>query len=233
MVWLLALLLLVNGCNPCINCAPPNGDSLDFSEPVPVSNNIAGSDFIAPTHDPAPQPTNTQPQVSTAAPTGTAAVIVLPEPTQAGAVAQPFDISDSTDLLPGKIVDPTLIEKRIVVDISEQRVYAYENNRIVGLFQASTGRNQNTATGSFKILDKKLRPYSEPWDFWMPHWMGIYWVAGLKNGFHAPPVLENGQVLWADQIGTPATNGCIMLLPEDMEKLYHWSEVGMPVEIIE
>jgi hypothetical protein len=67
----------------------------------------------------------------------------------------------------------------------------------------------------------------------MPHWMGIYWVAGLKNGFHALPVLESGEELWRDQIGTPASYGCVVLLPEDMAQLYEWSEVGTPVEIVE
>jgi lipoprotein-anchoring transpeptidase ErfK/SrfK len=122
--------------------------------------------------------------------------------------------------------------KTIVVKISEQRVYAYEGDQETFNFPASTGRGNTTLAGNFSILDKIPNAYSDPWGFYMPDWMGIYWAGSdLENGFHSLPVLADGQQLWADQIGTPVTYGCVVLQPGDMQQLFDWAEIGTPVEI--
>jgi lipoprotein-anchoring transpeptidase ErfK/SrfK len=120
-----------------------------------------------------------------------------------------------------------------VVSISEQRVYAYEGDELVFNFVASTGRNNLTLPGNFRILDKIPNAYSNPWGFWMPYWMGIYWVgSNLENGFHSLPVLYNNQEIWGDEIGTPITYGCVVLSPGEMKQLFSWADIGTPVEII-
>lgn len=127
---------------------------------------------------------------------------------------------------------PDSAGKSILVDISDQRVYSYESGKLVFNFQASTGRNNSTRIGSFSILDKDPKAWSYPWGFWMPYWMGIYYVGyDLENGFHSLPVLANGETLWGSQIGTPGSYGCIVLQPEDMKQLYQWAGVGTAVEI--
>lgn len=123
-------------------------------------------------------------------------------------------------------------EKTILVDISEQHVYAYEKGELIFSFAASTGRKNLTRPGSYRILDKIPNAYSDPWGFWMPFWMGIYYAGyNLENGFHSLPVLSNGTKLWGDKIGTPVTYGCVVLLPGDMKKLYRWARVGTAVVI--
>lgn len=122
--------------------------------------------------------------------------------------------------------------KSILVDISEQHMYAYEGKKLVLSFNASTGRNGSTFTGTFSILDKIPKAWSAPWGFWMPHWMGIYYVgSNLENGFHSLPVLTNGQEIWGDEIGVPITYGCVVLDPGDMKRLFNWAEIGTPVLI--
>jgi LysM repeat protein len=122
--------------------------------------------------------------------------------------------------------------KTILVDLSEQRVYAYEGEAQVFSFPASTGRGNGTLSGDFQILDKIPNAYSDPWGFWMPNWMGIYWAGPyLENGFHSLPVLADGTELWGDQIGTPVSYGCVVLLPQDMQQLFDWADLGTPVEI--
>ena len=45
--------------------------------------------------------------------------------------------------------------KRVIVDISEQRTYAYHNDELVFEFVVSTGEpGRDTAIGDFEILDK-------------------------------------------------------------------------------
>jgi LysM repeat protein len=124
-------------------------------------------------------------------------------------------------------------KKRILVSISEQHLYAYEGDKLVFSFVASTGRGGGTATGSFSILDKIPNAWSDPWGFWMPHWMGIYYAGpNLENGIHALPVLTNGQTLWGSQLGTPITYGCVVLGADETRQLFDWANIGTPVVIV-
>ena len=85
--------------------------------------------------------------------------------------------------------------------------------------------------GTYHILDKIPDPYGADWNFWMPDWMGIYYVGNLENGFHALPLLANGQRLWGDEIGTPVSYGCVVLGIADAQTLYDWADVGTVVQI--
>jgi len=119
----------------------------------------------------------------------------------------------------------------ILVDISDQHLYAYDNDQIVYSFVASTGMNNATSTGTFSVLDKIPSAYGSTWDIWMPDWLGIYWAGGLENGIHALPILSNGATLWAGFLGRPISYGCVVLGTYEAELLYDWAEIGTTVEI--
>ena len=121
--------------------------------------------------------------------------------------------------------------KRILVDISEQHLYAYQGEELVYSFVASTGSGNSTRIGTFQVLDKIPNAYASTWDLQMPHWLGIYWSGSLENGIHALPILSNGQRLWDGYLGTPVSYGCIILGVEEAETIYEWAEVGTPVVI--
>jgi lipoprotein-anchoring transpeptidase ErfK/SrfK len=122
--------------------------------------------------------------------------------------------------------------KRIIVRISQQHLYAYQGDSLVYSFVVSTGASNATRTGTFSILDKIADAWSDPWGFWMPDWMGIYWVGYTENGIHALPVLSNGAVIWGDGLGTPISHGCVVLSTADARLLYRWAEIGTQVEIL-
>jgi LysM repeat protein len=122
--------------------------------------------------------------------------------------------------------------KRIVIDLSEQHLYAYQNGALVYSFVVSTGKaGTRTRAGTFSILDKFPNAYASTWDLQMPYFMGIYWSGSLENGIHALPILSNGQTLWAGYLGTPASFGCIILSTENARALYYWADIGTPVVI--
>jgi LysM repeat protein len=122
--------------------------------------------------------------------------------------------------------------KQIVISISEQHLYAYENDRLVYSFTASTGMSgADTRPGAYSVLDKIPNAYGANWNIWMPNWLGIYWAGSLENGIHALPILSNGQRLWDGYLGTPVSYGCIILGVDDSQTLYTWAEVGTPVYI--
>ncbi len=122
--------------------------------------------------------------------------------------------------------------KQIVVSISEQHLYAYENGQLIYSFTASTGMpGANTWAGTYSVLDKIPNAYGANWNLWMPNWLGIYWAGTLENGIHALPILSNGQRLWDGYLGTPVSYGCIILGVEDAQTLYDWADIGTPVII--
>jgi lipoprotein-anchoring transpeptidase ErfK/SrfK len=127
---------------------------------------------------------------------------------------------------------PAPPSKHIIVDLSEQRAYAYENGELWRTFVVSTGQaGLETATGSFTIQNKFPVAHAYTWGLEMPYWMGIYWAGHLQNGFHALPVRADGSVLWDGYLGTPVSYGCIILSTADAAALYQWAQVGTPVTI--
>ena len=121
--------------------------------------------------------------------------------------------------------------KYILVSISEQHLYAYQDNRLIYSFVASTGMHNATRTGVFQVLDKIPNAYGSTWDLWMPNWMGIYYSGTLENGIHALPILSNGVQLWGGYLGTPISYGCVVIGVEEAQLLYNWADVGTTVEI--
>jgi lipoprotein-anchoring transpeptidase ErfK/SrfK len=172
-----------------------------------------------------------------------AADIPLPTPTQTPEPAEPSSSTQLPALTPAAALvqfNPQLQPappgatsgKRVIVDLSEQHLYAYQGNELVHSFVVSTGADNATRTGTFSILDKIPKAWSDPWRFWMPDWLGLYWAGVTENGIHALPVLPNGNVIWGDGLGTPISHGCVVLSTQDARLLYDWVEVGTQVQIL-
>jgi LysM repeat protein len=128
---------------------------------------------------------------------------------------------------------PVIPEKRIVISIREQRMRVYEHGELKWVNIVSTGiPDSPTLPGIFQISSHYENAYASIWDLYMPHFMGIYdAVPGLTNGIHGLPVLSNGQRLWTNVLGSPASYGCIILDLEAAEELFYWAEEGIVVEI--
>jgi LysM repeat protein len=134
--------------------------------------------------------------------------------------------------LSGTAPAPSVGGKRIVINLSEQHLYAYEGDRLVYSFVASTGAAPTyTRTGEFRVQSKIPKAYGAAWNFWMPHWLGIYWAGSVENGIHGLPILPNGQTLWAGNLGQPISYGCVVLGTSEAQWLYDWAGIGTPVSI--
>ena len=141
-----------------------------------------------------------------------------------------LDIPSKDILLPLPVVP----NKRIVIDISEQRMMVYEDGQIRNSYIVSTGVSDSpTMPGVFQVQTHELNAYASNWDLYMPHFMGIYeaWP-GFMNGIHGLPLLSGGQRLWASTLGSPASYGCIILDLAAAEDLYDWADPGVVVEIV-
>lgn len=125
------------------------------------------------------------------------------------------------------------VQKRIVIDDSEKKLYMLEDGHEIYSMPISLGRPQaRTRFGEFEILDKLGTVWSV-WDIWLPYWMGIYFAGPSENGIHGLPYDNAGNVYWEKSIGKQnVTYGCVMPHDDDMKRLYEWTDVGTPVSII-
>lgn len=142
---------------------------------------------------------------------------------------QSLTIPSQDDLLPLPVVPG----KRIVISISRQRLWVYQDGKLLSKHKISTGIDRSpTQPGIFQVQTHDRRAYASVWDLTMPYFLGIYeaWP-GFMNGLHGLPTLSNGQRLWGNILGRPASFGCIILDLETAERLYHWAENGVVVEI--
>jgi LysM repeat protein len=138
-------------------------------------------------------------------------------------------VPPKTDLLPL----PVIPNKRIVMSISKQRMWVYQDGQLLFKFVISTGIDRSpTQPGIFQVQTHDPNAYASVWDLYMPNFLGIYQAwPGFMNGIHGLPTLSNGQRLWANILGSPASYGCIILNLDDAEWLYNWAEDGVVVEI--
>lgn len=130
---------------------------------------------------------------------------------------------------------PPLPDKRIVVSISQQHVWVYENGALKWDWLTSTGiASSPTWPGIYQIILHEPNAYAANWNLYMPHFLGVYRPipgADFTNGFHGFPTRGGSQLLWTNSLGTRVTYGCILLSNTNAELLYNWAENGVVVEI--
>jgi lipoprotein-anchoring transpeptidase ErfK/SrfK len=126
--------------------------------------------------------------------------------------------------------------KVIYVSLSQQRMWAYQDDQLFMEALVSTGLpteenpNRDTKPGVFRIKTKMPEAYAGLWGLRMPYWLGIYDSGTIENGFHAMPLLRNGrQIGW--RVGTRGSYGCVVLNTKEAKQLYDWAEFGTIVVI--
>ncbi|MBE7555735.1 MAG: L,D-transpeptidase family protein [Anaerolineales bacterium] len=135
------------------------------------------------------------------------------------------------DLLPLPVVE----DKRIVISLSQQKMWVYEAGAVKWEWPASSGiASSPTAPGVFQIQSHEQNAYAANWNLWMPHFMGIYRpvpASDFMNGIHGFPSRGGAQLLWTNDLGRRVTYGCILISSENAATLYNWAEAGVVVEI--
>jgi len=121
--------------------------------------------------------------------------------------------------------------KRIIVDLSDHMIYAYDGDKLFMTTKVATGvRDAPTPLGTFTIYKKTPSRYMQgplpgvtdtPFD--LP---GVPWnMYFTKDG----AVIHGAY--WHDRYGTNQSNGCINLPPELAKILYDWAPLGTVVTI--
>lgn len=128
--------------------------------------------------------------------------------------------------IPITVPEATISEgKQIIVVLSTQRAYAFENGVLQKEFIVATGVAAHpTVTGRYAIyvkLEKTDMSDGITYDIKDVPWT-MYFHLGY--GLHGAP--------WNNNLGTPGSHGCVNMSVEDADWLFHWAEVGTPVLVL-
>lgn len=175
------------------------------------------------THTPSPSPSPTASQ--TPLPTETPSLTPTDEPTP---TPLPTDTEVPTPIRPTSLPPQTYKpgtggERWIDVDLSRQRLYAYEGDTLVRSFVVSTGTWQYpTVTGQYRIYIKyRYKDMSGPGYYLknVPYTMFFYKGYAIHGTY------------WHNNFGTPMSHGCVNLTIADAEWLYNFASVGTLVNV--
>lgn len=132
--------------------------------------------------------------------------------------------------------DTTPTNKRLYVDLTQQKILAFEGERLVYDFPVSTGKWYLTPTGEFRI--------------WT--WLRYTRMSGgnKANGtyYNLPNVpytmfFSNAQVpkyrgygihgaYWHNNFGQPMSHGCVNMREADVAKIYQWTFKDTSIPLI-
>ena len=105
----------------------------------------------------------------------------------------------------------------ITVSIRTKTLTLYRNGRLFKAYPVATGKlNTPTPLGTFAIKNKQVNP-GGPYG---TRWMGL---TAPHYGIHGTNVPSS--------IGTAASNGCVRMHNNDVEDLFNYVGVGVPVRI--
>ncbi|MGQ9476679.1 MAG: DUF5719 family protein [Actinomycetota bacterium] len=113
--------------------------------------------------------------------------------------------------------------KRMVCSLSDQRIYFYEGDQLVNVVRCSTGLNNATPTGNFRIL-AHYRVHGGLGGAVCDYWMSFT----SSHGMHAWP---RGATHYESGLGAPASHGCIRLHPLEAYWPFYWAPDGTPLTI--
>ncbi len=114
-------------------------------------------------------------------------------------------------------------ERWIDIDLSEQRLYAYQGKNLVNSFVVSTGTwIHPTVTGQFRIyVQYRFTDMSGPGYYLadVPYTMYFYRGYGIHGTY------------WHNNFGTPMSHGCVNMITSEAGWVFNWSVVGTIVNV--
>ena len=126
----------------------------------------------------------------------------------------------------------SISKKHIVVDRSEQKLYAYDGEELFMKTTISTGLELTpTPRGVFTVFKKTPSRYMQGPLPWLVD-QQVYDLPGVPWNLY---FTEQGAVIhgayWHDKFGKPYSHGCVNLSPAEAEKLYEWADLGTEVVV--
>ncbi len=163
-----------------------------------------------------PTPTLTPTPTATPTATPTPTITPTPKPTKRPKTSSTYINS----ILPSGVYPN---ERWIDVNLSTQRVAAYDGEKKIKTFIVSTGLpGTPTLTGRFRVYVKYVAALMTGPGYYLPNVPYImYFYQGY--GFHG--------TYWHNNFGTPMSHGCVNMKTSDAEWLFNWSSVGTLINV--
>jgi lipoprotein-anchoring transpeptidase ErfK/SrfK len=176
-----------------------------------------------PTSTPLPvlEPVYTPTSTATATPAPTATSTSTPQPTPTASRVVP-NASTSSNLQGVKSAGQTQ-QKWIDIDLSEQRLTAYEGEDIVLSVLVSTGLPHTpTPIGEFRIRFRVRVQEMGGDDYSLPNveYVSYFFKDYAMHGTY-----------WHNNFGQPMSHGCVNLRTPDAQWIYNWAPLGTPVRV--
>jgi len=135
-------------------------------------------------------------------------------------------------LSPGTKLKIPTCRLSLVIDKSQNTLVLKAGEEILKTYTVSTGKNNSTPVGVFKVTDKLIHPtwykagavvpFGSPENELGTRWMGI---TAKGYGIHG--------TIHPETIGQQVTAGCVRMLNEEAEELYSLIPSGTEVTIID
>lgn len=111
----------------------------------------------------------------------------------------------------------------IDIDLSRQRLNAWEGDTLVFSAAVSTGRSgEPTPAGVFAVQSKVEKAWMQGENYDVPNVPYAMFYSG-NYAIHG--------AYWHEQFGSPVSSGCINLPIDQAAWLYNWADVGTPVVV--
>lgn len=124
-------------------------------------------------------------------------------------------------------------KKRIVIDVSEQKLYAYEGELLFMEEPVSTGKALTpTPFGTYSVYTKTPTRYMQgP----LPGYADDYYdLPGVPWDLY---FTKDGAVIhgayWHNNFGQTQSHGCVNIAPQKAKELYLWADLGTTVTVQE
>ncbi len=120
---------------------------------------------------------------------------------------------------------PTITNgKQIIVDLSDQRIYAYQDGQMVRTTAVSTGLpGTPTVLGDYNVYWKLTSQTMQGPGYYLP---GVPWVMYFYQGYAIHGTY------WHSNFGRPMSHGCVNLPTPEAEWFFNFAEVGTAVRVI-
>ncbi|HIK44262.1 MAG TPA: L,D-transpeptidase [Leptolyngbyaceae cyanobacterium M65_K2018_010] len=116
-------------------------------------------------------------------------------------------------------------QRWLQIDLSSQRLIAWEGNTPVYAVIVSTGKPETpTVTGVFAIQSKYRVAHMRGEDYDIPD---VPWTMYFYRGYAIHGAY------WHHNFGTPVSHGCVNVAVDHAEWFFNWAEVGTPVIVQE
>lgn len=113
--------------------------------------------------------------------------------------------------------------RRIVIDVSDQTLTAYDNGAVAGYFVVSTGKPTTpTVLGNYAIYSRYVSQDMSGPGYYAP---GVPFVQYFWSGYSIHGTY------WHTDFGTPVSHGCVNMQTPEAQWVWDWASIGTPVTV--